>query len=73
MFACLNPGTVGGGLGYEEFVALAKRHGFPAVEFGIEWLAEKASKEGMNAARDLVGRSRHPPRRLLVARSLAGG
>jgi sugar phosphate isomerase/epimerase len=52
MFACLNPGTVGGGLGYEEFVALAKRHGFPAVEFGIEWLAEKASKEGMDAARN---------------------
>jgi sugar phosphate isomerase/epimerase len=39
-------------LSYEEFVALAKRHGFAAVEFGIEWLAEKASKEGMNAACD---------------------
>ncbi|GBC99369.1 Inosose isomerase [bacterium HR17] len=52
MVACLNPGTVGGGLSYEEFVALAKRHGFPAVEFGIEWLAEKASKEGVSAARE---------------------
>ncbi len=52
MFACLNPGTVGGGLGYEEFVTLAKRHGFPAVEFGIEWLSEKASKEGLNAVHD---------------------
>ena len=52
VFACLNPGTVGGGLSYEEFVALAKRHGFAAVEFGIDWLAEKASKEGMDAARN---------------------
>lgn len=52
MFACLNPGTVGGGVSYEEFVALAKRHGYPAVEFGIDWLAEKAAKEGAEAVRN---------------------
>ncbi len=51
MFVCLNPGTVGGGVSYEEFVALAKRHGYPAVEFGIDWLVEKAAKEGTEAAR----------------------
>jgi len=51
VMACLNPGTVGGGLSYEEFVALAKRHGFKAVEFGIEWLAQKGEREGEEAAR----------------------
>lgn len=51
MVPCLNPGTVGGGLSYEEFVALAKRHGFAAVEYGIEWLAEKVATEGEEAAR----------------------
>ncbi len=51
MVPCLNPGTVGGGLSYEEFVALSKRHGFAAVEFGIEWLAQKVETEGEEAAR----------------------
>ncbi len=51
MVPCLNPGTVGGGLSYEEFVALSKRHGFAAVEFGIEWLAQKVENEGEEAAR----------------------
>jgi sugar phosphate isomerase/epimerase len=47
----LNPGTVGGGLAYDEFVALAKKHGFAAVEFGIEWLEQKIASEGEEAAR----------------------
>ncbi|MFZ8851848.1 MAG: hypothetical protein ACO2PL_07055, partial [Armatimonadota bacterium] len=47
---CLNPGTVGGGLAYDEFVALAKKHGFAAVEFGIEWLEQKIASEGEEAA-----------------------
>ncbi|MCS7192907.1 MAG: sugar phosphate isomerase/epimerase [Armatimonadetes bacterium] len=51
MFTCLSPGTVGGGLSYEEFVALAKRHGFAAVEFGIEWLEQKIAAEGEESAR----------------------
>ncbi|MFA0746222.1 MAG: hypothetical protein EORIYHIE_000091, partial [Candidatus Fervidibacter sp.] len=50
MVPCLNPGTVGGGLAYDEFVALAKKHGFAAVEFGIEWLEQKIASEGEEAA-----------------------
>jgi len=41
----------GGGLAYDEFVALAKKHGFAAVEFGIEWLEQKIASEGEEAAR----------------------
>ncbi|MDW8028508.1 MAG: hypothetical protein RMK94_08990 [Armatimonadota bacterium] len=51
MVPCLNPGTVGGGFAYDEFVAFAKKHGFTAVEFGIEWLEQKIASEGEDAAR----------------------
>lgn len=52
MLSCLNPGTIGGGLAYDEFLALARRHGFEAVEAEIEWLVEKAATEGEEAAKE---------------------
>lgn len=56
MVSCLNPGTVGGGLAYDEFVALVRRHGFAAVEFGIEWLEQKSASEGEDVVRQWLAK-----------------
>ncbi|MCS7222963.1 MAG: sugar phosphate isomerase/epimerase [Armatimonadetes bacterium] len=51
MITCLNPGTIGGGVSYEEFVELARRTNFQAVEFGIEPLATMAQQKGLDETR----------------------
>lgn len=40
-----------GRFGLRRIFALAKRHGFAAVEFGIEWLEQKIASEDEDAAR----------------------
>lgn len=56
MKLCLN-GTIGGYTNIHEFVQRAKRHGYQAVEFGVEEVAQIIQQQGVGAARDLFQES----------------
>ncbi len=51
MVSCLNPGTIGGGVSYEEFVDLAQKSGFKAVEFAMEPAAAMMETKGEDQVR----------------------
>src|ERR1700748_2197383 len=52
MKICLNRATAGGGLGLDEFVALAARSGFAGADVDVNYGVEK----GAAALRDLYGK-----------------
>ncbi len=53
MILTLNPVTVGGARSLPEFVALAQKHGFGGVEFGIEEAARLCREQSPEAVRAL--------------------
>lgn len=57
MIPCLNGATAGGGLPFPEFVQLAARTGFGAVEFGVESLVQLVQERSLAGAKDFLASS----------------
>ena len=61
MIPTLNSATAGGGLPLSDYIALAKNHGFSAVEFSIEEAAAIAETSGFQAVASLFDQSKILP------------
>jgi sugar phosphate isomerase/epimerase len=57
MYICLNRGTAGAGLPYEQFVKLSADAGFPGVDVDMGW----GEQHGAAALRDLLGSHNQKP------------
>jgi len=61
MIPTLNPATAGSGLALPDYIALAKNHGFSAIEFSIGEAAELVEKTGFDAVASLFNESKILP------------
>jgi len=61
MIPTLNPVTAGGGLALPEFIALAKRHGFSAIDFSILQAAKLVEEQGFEAVAALFDETKILP------------
>ena len=57
MIPCLNGATAGGGLPFPEFVQLAARTGFGAVEFSVESLVQLVQERSLAGTKDFLASS----------------